>query len=162
MGVDLEGTLDIITPRLREAAILAENGQLDLWLQTHDSLAKSVHAADMLQRINRENVAVIWDTANPWRMGEEIGQTLSRLKNALKMVHLCDAQRNANQLDIKPLGEGQLPLDQVLTGLAEMSYQGYLCGWWFNDQYGHTPEESLANFHHDAVKLMQSHHISVG
>jgi hypothetical protein len=72
-------------------------------------------------------------------------------------VHLHDAMNNPAEVDIRPLGQGQMPLDEVFAALVKAGYQGFICGEWYGRQYGPDPDAALARFSAEATALARKH-----
>ena len=63
---------------------------------------------------------------------------------------------------IRPLGRGELPMDDMFLGLLRTGFDGYLSGEWFNEMYGETPEVSLAAYKRDMVAIAERHGAALG
>lgn len=144
--------------RLREMAQITGAFGVKLLLETHDSISKAVDAATVLRAAgDPPGVSYNYDNMHPYRMGEPLAETFKALEGRIGHSHFHDAVNAADQVQITPLGQGQMPMDEMFAALRETGYAGYLSGEWFGQQYGATPDESLAAFRADMQTLADRH-----
>src|SRR6266542_219655 len=129
------------TAAARDAAIeclapLAERGRalgVAVALETHDAFARSDAVRGVLDRLTGPGVGALWDTLHPYRFGESIAETLGRIGDRLLHVHLKDGARPADggvEWRFTLLGQGDVPIRDILTALRRASYSGWLSIEW--------------------------------
>lgn len=123
MGADAR-----MATRLRAAAEHLPEG-VALWLETHDSHGTGEAVARVLELADDTRVRAIWDLAHPIAGGEPWRETLSVLRPHLAHVQLKD-ERSADDHFPVPLGEGHLPVADVVRGLDATGYAGWLSLEW--------------------------------
>jgi len=96
-----------------------------------------------------DGVGALWDVAATQRAGEGWQETISALADRLRYVHLRDGRPSPGAPDgweWAPLGEGTLPLRDILRALVAARYDGWLtvgAGAPPTGQGLATPEEAL-------------------
>ena len=80
---------------------------------------------------NHPNVAVLWDMHHPYRyMGETAADTINNIGPYIRHVHVKDSVMKDGKAEYKLMGEGDLPLDEMLTSLGNYGYNGYISLEW--------------------------------
>ena len=118
-------------------------------LETHDEWSTSDQVMEILGRFEPEDAAALWDVEHPARHGERPEQTAQSLGRYAKHVHLKDSVRNGGTSEPRLLGDGDLPLKQIIGALRDMKYEGWICletekRW--HPESAPEPEESLPQF----------------
>lgn len=96
---------------------------------------KSIQA--ILNEVGKSNVSAMLDTAAIATHGETIKQWFEQLGDRIRIVRV----RDHNGEEEVPLGEGTLPLEQYLTELQEIGFQGILSIELGNDDYWDDPQK---------------------
>ena len=105
---------------LREACAAARDHGLRLALENHGDLA-----ADELERLVEQvgDLRICFDTANALRVGDDVAAAARRLAPAVEILHLKDCQATwddpASGPVSVPLGEGVIPVDEVLDACPD-------------------------------------------
>jgi sugar phosphate isomerase/epimerase len=149
--------VELLAPRVRQAAVLAERQHLELWIETHDELSKGRLMAAVISEAAHDNVGVVYNTLHPYRMGESAQETLAALGKRIAYVRFHDGLKDPEKVVVCPMGRGHLPLDKIFSGLLTIPYNGYLCGEWFHEQYGHSPLEALQLYYKEITRLIELH-----
>lgn len=124
-----------------EAAIaclapLAERGRelgITVALETHDAFASSVAVAQVLGQVPGSGAGALWDTLHPYRVGETVANTISRLADRLVHVHIKDGRPphdDGTNWQQTLLGEGDVPIPDVLATLHAVGYTAWLAVEW--------------------------------
>jgi sugar phosphate isomerase/epimerase len=149
--------IDLVAPRLKQAAVLAERQHLELWIETHDEMSRGKTLAALLSEVSHENAGVVYNTLHPYRMGEPVEETLTTLGKRIAYVRFHDGLKDPDKVVVCPMGRGHLPLDKIFTGLMAVPYNGYLCAEWFHEQYGTSPVETLKLYYKEITRLIDNH-----
>lgn len=112
---------------------LAERaGDLDVTLvvETHDGFCLGADLADLLSRVEHPNIAALWDVHHPYRMGESPEETDRLIGDRVAHVHVKDAVRRNGGWRFIPLGQGELPVQTMLSQLIARDFNGYVAVDW--------------------------------
>ena len=154
--------IDRCAAHLHEVAPLAVQANVEFWLETHDALCHATQCAAVIDAVDHPNVAITYDNIHPYRMGESLEATVAALGSHVRHCHFHDAINAADQVMVKQLDQGEMPMDQMFQALIQMGFDGYLSGEWFADQYGADPDEALAAYHHDMTELARRNGVQLG
>ena len=157
VGADLPFVIEQVSQRLREAAYRCEEHGVELWLETHDTCSTVADAAAAVAMAEHPAVNILYDNLHPYRMGERVAESFGHLGKYLRYVHLHDGINSPDQVIVRPVGQGDMPINDVFRHLLESGYDGYVGGEWFHDQYGPSPDESLEAYANDMADLAARH-----
>ena len=107
--------LDELVPLAEQAGtrLLVENMPF-AFLPDADGLMRA------LDRYGSDAIGTVYDLANGFFIGEDLGTGLRRMKERLALVHVSDTGPAVYRHD--PVGRGQVPFDQVPKVLSEIGY----------------------------------------
>jgi len=149
--------IDHIGATLARAAVLGERQNVAVWLETHDEMSRAFLASAVLRRADHDNAGIVYNTLHPYRMGESVDDTFEALGKNISYVRFHDGLKDPGKVVIRPMGQGDLPLDKIFSNLLIAGYNGYLCAEWFHDQYGTSPVETLKLYHKEITRLIDNH-----
>lgn len=129
-GDSLEVGIGRIAESLNELAPAAERAGVRIALETHDAMSAGRAVADVLARVPSRAVGAIWDSHHPYRMGESTRETYDLLKGRIISTHVKDARREGDSWQLVPLGEGEVPVGEMLATLAENGWDGWVSVEW--------------------------------
>ena len=113
--------------RERIAALLPslEKSRVTLLIATDGIYSDTVCLRRLLETFASDYVAALWDChCTFFAAGEEPGETVEHLGAYIRHTHFKDSDKAHNFL---PLGDGELPLDEVMIALSSVDYDGSLC-----------------------------------
>ncbi|MDP9313621.1 MAG: sugar phosphate isomerase/epimerase [Chloroflexota bacterium] len=126
--------LESSAPRAAERlAALAERGRsvgVRVALETHDTFAAGQAVAAALASVPDEYAGALWDTLHPVRVGETAEETLDLIGGRLLHMHIKDGNVQPNINECRLLGEGTVPVQEILRALAARGYRGWLAVEW--------------------------------
>ncbi|MFY7952933.1 MAG: sugar phosphate isomerase/epimerase family protein [Armatimonadaceae bacterium] len=125
---------------LRTYGDIAARHGVDIVLETHDHGSTGAQLGPLLERANHPNVRALWDLHHPFRQGEAPAETLRLLLPNLRHVHVKDSRDGVYCLP----GEGDVPLETMLTMLAESGWQGTVSVEWEKRWCPEIPEPEIA------------------
>ena len=68
----------------------------------------------------------LWDMHHPYRiMGEAPETTVQNLGAYIKYIHVKDSVMTENGVEYRMMGEGDLPVDEMVFALRSINYDGY-------------------------------------
>ncbi|HWG85254.1 MAG TPA: sugar phosphate isomerase/epimerase family protein [Deinococcales bacterium] len=100
-------------------------------LETHDFFAGAARVRQALDRA--PGARALWDTLHPCRVGETTAQTLALLGDRLAHVHVKDGRprpEGGEHWQLLPLGEGAVPMREILDSLRAAGYGSWLSVEW--------------------------------
>jgi sugar phosphate isomerase/epimerase len=130
--------------RVLQAAIpLAEQLGVAVAIETHDSFSASSVVAELLTMVDSRWVGALWDTHHPHRMGERPAEVYGHIGPRVLHVQVKDARRSAlhkGGWQLVPMGEGEVPVREIIGLLAAGGYGGYVSVEW--EKYWHPEIEN--------------------
>jgi sugar phosphate isomerase/epimerase len=95
-------------------------------IEPHDEHVRVSALRPILDALPDRGLGVVWDIANAWSAGEppEIG--LAAYAGRIRYVQLKDGTGRGSSWQLCALGEGQVPIDRALAGLARWSAESGL------------------------------------
>ncbi len=106
--------------------LAAERGVRAL-LETHDAFSTGAQVAELLGAVNEEGTGALWDLHHPVRMGEPVEETARLLAGRTYHTHVKDSREGSGYT---LLGDGDIPLAELVSSLQQVAYNGYLCLEW--------------------------------
>jgi len=152
-GVSIDEAILRVARNLRRVAESALHAGVRLWLETHDSVSKGIHAGRIVRLVNHPAVGINWDNMHPYRNGESLKTTWEAIGPFVQHTHFHDSLASPDQVVIKPFGEGELPIQRMYDLLRSSGYEGYFSGEWFETQMGADPDASLQAFREGLQQL---------
>ena len=141
-GAAPDGDVDdeVVASQLRELIPLAEECGVTLLVETNGAYADTARLRDLLTDLASDNVAALWDMHHPYRfMHESPEQTLQNLGTYIKHVHIKDSVIQDGRLVYRLMGDGDLPIADMMMALRSINYEGYVSlewvRYWNRDMY---------------------------
>ena len=117
----LKRDLDALLPLAREKHVV-------LLIKTNGVFSDTGRLRALLDDCAVDELGVLWDVHHPCRdAGEQPEQTITNLGAYIKHVHLRDSDENGSYALV---GEGSLPLADVMRALYSVDYAGFLSLEW--------------------------------
>ncbi|MBI2940752.1 MAG: sugar phosphate isomerase/epimerase [Chloroflexi bacterium] len=144
-GTDPAEGVARVAESLNRVAPVAEQAGVGVALETHDDFSASERVAEVLDRVPSRAIGALWDTHHPYRMGEPLPAIWSRLAGRLLHVHLKDARRrDGDQWDLVLLGEGEVPVREVVRALDLRGYDRFAAVEWEKKWHPEIAEPEVA------------------
>lgn len=129
MPIDYNG----IVQSLQE---LCDYSQVEIWVETHNEFATGKVLQKLISDASRGNLKIIWDIMHPIEDGEPPAETWEYIGKYIAHIHIKDGRKKADPLwhdfEYTPIGEGDLPIGEIVTILYKNNYSGYLSLEWEN------------------------------
>ena len=127
----------VICERIKEIAPEAEKHNITLLVETNGVYANTERLCSLLNSVASDNVAALWDVHHPYRFfGETPETTLTNLGAYIKHVHVKDSVMTEDgKVEYKIIGEGDLPLNDIMLALKSINYEGYVTLEWVKRWY---------------------------
>lgn len=147
-GVPLTEVYDSMAESIMRLCERARRFGVRLVLETHDAFSRGAAVAELLRRVDNPAFAALWDVHHTYRMGETIDETAALIGDRVAHAHVKDAVRHGDGWQFVLLGEGELPVPDLITWLVTRGFDGYVSvDWekmWHPDLAG--PEVALPHF----------------
>jgi len=136
-GIDFAAAREWVVEGLRAAAELAAEFEVQLVLENHGQLAgRSEQVEALLADVGSKYLTCAFDTGNFLLVGDHPVPALERLGKVIGHVHVKDfALSNSDEgllstdgrrYRFVPLGEGVVPLAEIVERLSQLGYDGTL------------------------------------
>ena len=143
-GDTLEAGLGRIAESLNALAPAAERAGVRIVLETHDAMSAGRTVADVLARVPSGWVGALWDSHHPYRMGETAEQTYRLLEGRILSTHVKDARRDGERWQLLPMGEGEVPVKEMLAALDRHGWSGWVTVEWEKKWHPELAEPEVA------------------
>ena len=122
---------EVVLTALRRLAPLAEANGVTLLVETNGVYADTNRLRNLLDQVGSDAVAALWDLHHPYRFaGEKPETTVQNLGAYIKYVHIKDSVVEDGAVKYKMMGEGDLPIDDMMLALRSINYEGYISFEW--------------------------------
>ncbi len=110
---------------------LAEEKGVTLLVETSGIYCNTTKLRELLDRFACDNLAALWDMYSPYFiMGEQADATIKNLGAYIKHVHIKDAVKTENGIEFCLMGEGEMPIEDMMLGLRSVNYVGFISLEW--------------------------------
>lgn len=122
---------NIVIEELKLLAPKAEKFGVALLVETNGVYADTARLRDVLNEVASDNVAALWDVHHPYRFfGESPETTLTNLGAYIKYIHIKDSVMEDGKVVYKMMGEGDIPIESIMSALRSINYEGYVTFEW--------------------------------
>ena len=102
-----------------------------LLVETSGVFCDTGRLRDVLNVFADEHVAALWDMTSTYFLGGESAEkSITNLGAYVRHVHIKDAVRTGDTLEYCLMGEGKLPIDDMIAALRSINYSGYVSLEW--------------------------------
>jgi len=122
---------EVIVAALLRIAPYAEEHGVTMLLETSGVYCDSSRLRSVLERVPYDSVAALWDVHHPYRFaGESPETTIQNLGAYVKHIHIKDSVMTDEGVKYRMMGEGDLPIDDIMLALRSINYEGYISLEW--------------------------------
>lgn len=130
-GYTVETIMPIIVQNLREIGDEAEDYGVTLALETHDDWVNTSLCARLMREVNHRRIRIVWDLHHPYRIGgEKPEETYRNIAHYTVSIHVKDSIVENGRIKYVLLGEGDIPIREMLEMLVRGGYRGYVIVEW--------------------------------
>ncbi|MBE6529047.1 MAG: AMP-dependent synthetase [Ruminococcaceae bacterium] len=98
---------------------------------TEGLFARTDRLSDFLGRFASDSLGAVWQVSAAWFAGgESAGAVIKNLGAYVRHVHLNDAKKTSDGIEYCLLGEGEIPVGEVMRALRSVNYDGFLSLVW--------------------------------
>ena len=124
-------TIRLVVEALKELGDYAADYRVKVVMETHGDFCATGDVQDVMERVSHKHVGVLWDTHHPYRLlGENPRSTANRLGEWIWHTHFKDSVRTDGGYRYVLMGEGDVPVPDILGHLSRMGYKGCLSLEW--------------------------------
>lgn len=121
----------VVIEALKRLAPAAEEKGVTLLVETNGVYSDTSRLCSLLDHVASDAVAALWDMHHPYRFaGEKPGKTVQNLGAYIKYVHVKDSVMENGVPKYRMMGEGDLPIDEMMRALRSINYEGYVSLEW--------------------------------
>ena len=122
---------NIVISEIKKLIPIAKEHNITLLVETNGVYADTKRLKKLLDGINNENVAALWDVHHPYRFfNESPKETINNIKDYIKYIHVKDSVIENGEVKYKMMGEGDMPINDIMIELRSMNYDGYVTLEW--------------------------------
>jgi sugar phosphate isomerase/epimerase len=140
-GESREACLAGAAQRLAQLGRRAAQRGKRVLVETHDSFSSGAAVAALLDAAGSEGTGAVWDLHHPYRMGEPPSETAALIARRTYHAHVKDSRKYGPYTF---LGEGDVPIAEIVASLHAAGYRGYLCLEWEKLWHPELPEPGVA------------------
>ena len=139
--------------RVLESCVpLARRLGVAIGVETHDDFSASSVVAELLAMTDPEWTGAVWDSHHPHRVGETPAEVYANLGRRILLAQVKDARREPDDgWRLVLLGEGEVPVRQMLELLAAGGYRHWISVEWEKRWHPEIEEPEVALPQHLAV-----------
>ena len=127
----LQDNEELVAQRLSEILQRAEALGVGVLLKTSGIYADTARLRAMMDRFASDYLGALWDVHHPYRdLGESADTTIKNLGSYIRHVHLRDSDNAGNY---QLIGEGTMPIGDVMRALSSVNYDGFISLEWKPD-----------------------------
>ncbi|MBQ7335891.1 MAG: AMP-binding protein [Clostridia bacterium] len=116
--------LEILVPEAEERGIT-------LLLETAGVFGKTAVLRDVLDHFASDYLAALWNLSAAYLCGgEKPGEVIKNLGAYVRHVHLSDVKTTDSGVEYCLVGEGELPLSDMMQALCSVNYDGFISLVW--------------------------------
>lgn len=126
-----EENAETVCALLEKVISAAEENKVTLLLETSGMFSNTANLRDMLERFACDNLAALWNaSAAYFTAGEKPEEIIKNLGAYVRHVHISDAAIADGKLEYRLIGEGELPLLDMMLALRSVNYDGFISLVW--------------------------------
>lgn len=123
----------------------AQGAGVDVLIESHGDFSRSADLREALRMAEHPRVGVLWDVHHPFRFyGEPVAETYEALRSRIRHTHLKDSRTTPEGPRYCVVGEGDVPLEEVLRLLHAGGYDGWLSFEWEKKWHPEIEEPEVA------------------
>ncbi len=122
---------EAVIKALERLVPVAEEHGVTLLIETNGVYSDTARLRNLLDRIPSDAVAALWDIHHPYQYtGETPGKTVHNLGAYIRYVHAKDSVVIDGVTRYRIMGEGDLPVHDMMMALRSINYDGYVSLEW--------------------------------
>ncbi len=128
---DREKAISDTTALIERVLPIAEQSDVTLLLETNGLFMNTTVLRETLDRFASDNLAALWNmSAAFFGAGEQAEEIIKNLGAYVRHVHINDARVTESGIEFCLLGEGELPVRDMMLALRSVNYDGFISLVW--------------------------------
>ena len=128
---DTDAAVANVKKVIEEVLPTAERDRISLIIETRGLYADTALLRDTLEYFASDFVAALWNlSAAYFTVGESPAKIIANLGAYVRHVHINDAVKTDCGLEYRLLGEGDLPIVEMMKALRSVNYDGFISLVW--------------------------------
>ncbi len=116
---------------LKELSMYAQSKSVCVLIETNGVYADSSRLKKVLDEVASDYISALWDMHHTCiMMNESPETTIQNLSAYIKHTHIKDSIYKDGKLTYKMIGEGDLPIGELVSALKSINYTGYITLEW--------------------------------
>ncbi len=116
---------------LRAVLSDAENSGICILVETSGVFSNTAKLLELLNTFACDNVAALWDMYSTYFLGHEDAETtIKNLGAYVRHVHIKDAEKVGEDISFCLMGEGELPIEEMMLALRSVNFDGFVSLEW--------------------------------
>lgn len=126
--------MDLIMKQIAHILDKVSEKPVTVLMETTGAYADTARLRDLLNQYSDDQLCALWNMYSTYvEAGEEAEQTITNLGAYVKHVHIHDFRREDGNVLPELLGEGDLPLLDMMNALRSVNYDGFISLEWNPD-----------------------------
>ena len=126
-----EGGAEAVADVIREVVSDAEEKGVALLIETTGIFCNTAALRELLESFACDSISALWDMYSTFfTAGEGPEDTIRNLGAYVKHVHIKDAAKTESVTEFCLIGEGQLPIKEMMLALRSVNYDGFISLEW--------------------------------
>ena len=122
---------DAMRATVEKVLPIAEEKKVTLLIETCGMYSDTLRLREFLDSFACDNLAALWDMYSPYfENGETAEATIKNLGAYIKHVHIKDAEKTESGAKFCLIGEGEMPIGDMMLGLRSVNYDGFISLEW--------------------------------
>ena len=116
---------------IEKALPVATAKNITILIETSGLFCKTAELRGVLDQFACDNLAALWNmSAAYFEGGESAEEIIKNLGAYIKHVHINDAEKTADGVEFCLIGEGELPIGDMMLALRSVNYDGFVSLVW--------------------------------
>ncbi len=140
-GGDLEEAKEVYT----ELCKYGKDKSVTPLMETNGIFADTKVLKEFLDGIDCDNKGALYDVNHPYRYNREsVRESISNLSKYIKYVHFKDSAVVGGEVQYRMTGYGDYPTKELLSGLKNIGYDGYITLEWVKRWHKNLDEPTVS------------------
>ena len=125
------GTVEAVKAVMDELLPYAEEKGVTLLLETSGLFSNTAKLREVLESYASDYLAALWELHSPYFFsGETPQETIKNLGAYVRHVHIKDAVKKGDGVEFCLIGEGEMPIGNMMAALRSVNYDGFISLEW--------------------------------
>ncbi len=130
-AVDADAANATVISFIEKALPVATAKNIIILIETSGLFCKTADLRNILDQFACDNLAALWNiSAAYFEGGESAEEIIKNLGAYIKHVHINDAEKTADGVEFCLIGEGELPIGDMMLALRSVNYDGFVSLVW--------------------------------